>query len=110
MISSIIKNMFYFVPTFLYLITLMSEEEQIRREIQQIKSSIEQMKAASKQSENDLKQQSELLEKEKQDLIAGVKARMQLVDMLKRDIARMAYQQALNVADTEHAKPSVKSK
>ena len=88
----------------------MSEEEDIREQIQEIKQQIQEMKNNSKTNENELKQQVSILEKEKQDLIAGVKARMQLVDMLKRDIARMAYEQALTVADSEHAKPPAKPK
>ena len=84
----------------------MEEEENLRQQIEEIKASIEEMKKTSKTNENELKQQVQVLEKEKQDLITGVKARMQLLDILKRDIARISYDQALKMTDAEHAKPN----
>ena len=85
----------------------MEEEENLRQQIEEVKAAIEQMKTTSRSNENELKQQVQVLEKEKQDLITGVKARMQLLDILKRDIARISYSQALKMTDAEHSKPNV---
>jgi acetyl-CoA carboxylase alpha subunit len=88
----------------------MSEEEELRAQIIEVKASIDEMKAVSKKNETDLKKQVESLSKEKSELIAGIKARMELIAMLKRDIMRMAYEQELKVTDEERAKTPQKTK
>ncbi|EAX89063.1 hypothetical protein TVAG_322990 [Trichomonas vaginalis G3] len=83
----------------------MSEEE-LRQQIDNVKESIEKIKRESKENERELVEQTQILEDEKKELIEGIKARMQLIDMLKRDIYRVAYEQSLKVTDIEHSKPT----
>lgn len=80
-------------------------EEELRQKIDEVKESIEKIKRASKENEKELMQQVKDMENEKSELIEAIKARMQLIDMLKRDIYRVAYEQSLKITDDEHAKP-----
>lgn len=68
---------------------------EVRNEIEENKRIIEEIKSKSKQTEKDLDDQIKILSKEKSDLITGIEARMQLIDMIKRDIYRMSYEEGL---------------
>lgn len=68
---------------------------EMRNEIEENKRIIEEIKSKSKQTEKDLDDQIKILSKEKSDLITGIEARMQLIDMIKRDIYRMSYEEGL---------------
>ena len=80
------------------------EEEEARQKIKQIRESIEKIKSQSKEGEKALIQEVKVLQNENDSLITGIKARMQLIDTLKRDITRMAFEQGLKNADERHEK------
>lgn len=86
----------------------MSEEasiEELREIIKDKKVELENIKSESKIKEKTLQAEVEILNREKTDLMAGVQARIQLVDMLKRDIVRMAYEETARIAQNEFDHP-----
>ena len=41
------------------------------------------------------------MQTEKNELLIGVKARIQIIDILKRDISRMSFEEQLQIVDQE---------
>lgn len=78
-----------------------SSVDELRFIIDEKKSKLEKIKAESKTKEKSLQTEVDMLNKEKSDLMAGVQARIQLIDMLKRDIIRMAYEETARISQNE---------
>ena len=80
------------------------EIEQAQEQIKKLKDQLLEVQKDCKETERTLLQDQKVLQEEKDQLLAGIQARMQLVDILKRDIARMAYAESARIAETEYNK------
>lgn len=78
------------------------EIEKAQEQIKKLKEQLLEIQAESKETERVLLQDQKVLQQEKEQLLTGIQARMQLVDILKRDIARMAYSESTRIAETEY--------
>ena len=76
-------------------------EEELSAQISLISKEIEQIKRDSKQKEIELKSEIQELSNEKKQLIVGVKARIGLIDMIKRDIERICLNYELKLVDNQ---------
>jgi len=76
-------------------------EEELSAQISLISKEIEQIKRDSKQKEMELKSEIQELSNEKKQLIVGVKARIGLIDMIKRDIERICLNYELKLVDNQ---------
>ena len=81
--------------------------EELRDKVQKEQAVLNEIKTQSKNNENNLKQQAEFLKKEQADLIQGVQSRMKLINMLKKDIMRMAYSESLRIDSAEYQSKEV---
>ncbi|KAK8894369.1 hypothetical protein M9Y10_022804 [Tritrichomonas musculus] len=84
----------------------MSKEEilQAQEQIKKLKEQLIEIQKESKETERALLQDQKVLQQEKEQLLTGIQARMQLIDILKRDIAKMAYNESTRIAESEYNK------
>ena len=75
-----------------------------KSEIEKLKEQLSVVQTKSKEAERVLNQEQKILQEEKEELLKGIQVRMQLVDILKRDIARIAYIESTRIAETEYNK------
>ena len=80
------------------------EYEQAQDQIKKLKDQLLEIQNESKETERALLQDQKVLQQEKDQLLTGIQARMQLIDILKRDIAKMAYVESTRIAETEYNK------
>lgn len=73
-------------------------------QIQSLKEQLFEIQKDSKETERSLLQEEKVLKDEKEQLLSGIQARMQLIDILKRDIVRMAYSESTRIAESEYNK------
>ena len=73
-------------------------------QIQSLKEQLLEIQKDSKETERSLLQEEKVLKDEKEQLLSGIQARMQLIDILKRDIVRMAYSESTQIAESEYNK------
>jgi hypothetical protein len=82
----------------------MSEEE-ILESISQKKSELTELQTNGKITERVLLEQRNDLAATKAELMSGVHARMELIEMLRVDIVRMAYEESARIAEQEFDSP-----
>ncbi|OHT17582.1 hypothetical protein TRFO_00831 [Tritrichomonas foetus] len=80
------------------------EIEAAQEQIKELKAQLIELQKESKEIERSLSQDQKVLAQEKDQLMSGIQARMQLIDILKRDIIRMAYVESVRIAETEYNK------
>ena len=83
--------------------------EELQVLIEKKKSELTELQQNSKTRERELQEKKELLEKQKSDLLKAIKARIQLIDMLKKDIIRMAYEESCNAIQQDFEKSTSSS-
>lgn len=82
----------------------MSAEELVAQ-IAAKKVELAEVQARKKDIEREFQGQLKDMVAEKDELSAGIDARMDVIQMLKRDILRMAYEESLRIADQEFEQP-----
>ena len=80
--------------------------ESLQAEIAAKKEELVELQGNSKRVEREGQVRRDALAAEKAELLEGVKARMELIDMLKRDIVRMAAEETIRIAQQEYDNPS----
>lgn len=80
--------------------------EELASEIAAKKAELAELQAHNKQVERDLQEKKKALTTEKSEMMEAVQARMELIDMLRRDITRMAYDESIRIAQQEFDHPS----
>lgn len=84
--------------------------EDLQAEIAAKKEELVELQGNSKRVEREGQVRRDALAAEKAELLEGVKARMELIDMLKRDIVRMAASETIRIAQQEYDNPSAAPK
>ena len=75
-------------------------------EIAAKKVELAELQGHSKSFEKDMQEKKKALSAEKEELMKGVQARMELIEMLRRDITRMAYEETIRIAQQEYDNPA----
>jgi predicted transcriptional regulator len=79
--------------------------EELQEAIAAKRSELAEIQAAGKATERELQERRAQLAARKTELMDGVQARMDLVEMLRRDIIRMANEESARVAQQEFDHP-----
>lgn len=80
--------------------------EELTAEVAAKKAELAELQSHNKQVEKELQEKKKALMAEKSEMMEGVQARMELIDMLRRDITRMAYDESIRIAQQEYDHPS----
>jgi hypothetical protein len=79
--------------------------EELQEAIAAKRSELTEVQTTSKATERELLERKKQLSARKAELMDGVQARMELIDMLRRDIVRMANEESARVSQQEFDQP-----
>ena len=81
-----------------------AEVKAAQEQVKELKEQFTELQKETREMERSLTHDQKILQQEKDQLLAGIKARMQLIDILKRDIIRMAYNESIRISEQEFNK------